>query len=392
MVKRILWLLSALVALLTGSSFAADIAVTAIKTPDGGLQPEVITDAGGNLHLLFFRGDPKAGDLFYAIRQDGAADFQASVKVNTRPKAAVAVGTIRGGHLAIGKDSSVHVSWMGSNQTRIVPDDHMTAPMLYTRSIDRGESFEPEKNVITSAYGLDGGGSLAADGLGNVHVVWHAPKSPGAEGEVNRTVWIASSKDNGENFGSEREIWSENTGVCGCCNLRAFAMPTGETFVLYRAATRMTERDMYLLRASVGAPGPRFSGSVAAAWSIARCPMSSASFSLGPDCLGAAWESEDQVFFSVMSTSTANRKIGPIENPKRGKAIHKHPSIAFDNDGNILLVWTVGRGWGSAGTAVWRVFQPNGDPTDQVGEQTGVPPWSKAAAVFHPENGFLVFY
>ncbi|MFT5470368.1 MAG: hypothetical protein ACI8UO_005496 [Verrucomicrobiales bacterium] len=389
--KRISFLLFALTTL-CGATFAADVAITTVKAPGGGLQPEVFVDADGNLHLLYFQGEPRAGNLMYTKRPAGAADFLTSVQVNTTPNAAVAMGTIRGGHLAIGKDASVHVSWMGSKATLPNPDDHKMSPMLYARSIDEGASFEPEKNVITNAYGLDGGGTVAADGLGNVHVVWHAPKRPGAEGEVNRTVWIASSKDNGATFAAEREIWNEKTGVCGCCGLRAFATPAGETFVLYRAATGGKDRDMYLLRASADDGAIRFNGSKAAEWSIQKCPMSSASFALGPNRIGAAWESEDKVFFSVMRPAAAGRKIGPIENPRRGNALHKHPSIAFDDDGNILLVWTVGRGWGSAGTAVWRVFKPNGDPTDQSGEQPGTPPWSKAAAVFHPVDGFLVFY
>lgn len=369
---------------------SAEVHVTPLKTPGGGLQPEVIVDADGNLHLLYFQGEPQAGNLMYAKRPAGSRDFLTAVKVNTTPNAAVAIGTIRGGQLAIGRDAGVHVSWMGSKRTLPAPDNHKMSPMLYARSVDGGKTFEPEKNVITSAYGLDGGGTVAADGLGNVHVVWHAPKSPNSEGEVNRTVWIASSNDNGASFAKEREIWSENTGVCGCCGLRAFATPAGETFVLYRAATGGKDRDMYLLRAR--APDMPFSGSKAATWSIQKCPMSSAAFAVGPSRIGAAWESEDKVFFSVMSPAVAGRQIGPVENPKRGDAIHKHPSIAFDDDGNVLLAWTIGRGWGSSGTAVWRVFLPDGEPTDQTGEKAGIPPWSKAAAVFHPEDGFLVFY
>jgi len=41
----------------------------------------------------------------------------------------------------------------------------------------------------------------------------------------------------------------------------------------------------------------------------------------------------------------------------------------------------------------WRVFTSDGKKTtEHSGEQAGVPPWSKAAAAFHPDDGFLVFY
>ena len=59
--------------------------------------------------------------------------------------------------------------------------------MLFTRLNDSGTAFEPERNLIQKAYGLDGGGTLAADDQGHVYVFWHAP-IPGTTGEQNRRV------------------------------------------------------------------------------------------------------------------------------------------------------------------------------------------------------------
>jgi len=39
----------------------------------------------------------------------------------------------------------------------------MKTPMLYTRLNDAGTAFEAERDLITVARGLDGGGSVAAD-------------------------------------------------------------------------------------------------------------------------------------------------------------------------------------------------------------------------------------
>ena len=36
-----------------------------LRIPSGGLQPEGAIDADGNLHLLYFAGEPAAGDLYY---------------------------------------------------------------------------------------------------------------------------------------------------------------------------------------------------------------------------------------------------------------------------------------------------------------------------------------
>ncbi len=366
--------------------------VTPVRTPADGLQPEVAINESGGISLLYFSGDPAAGDLYFTHRPAGGNDFTSAVRVNDQDGAAVATGTIRGGHLAVGREGEIHVAWMGSKRTWSTPDDHHSTPLFYARSVDGGRSFEPARNMITAAYGLDGGGSIAADRLGNVHVVWHAPRKPGAEGEYNRVVWVASSADSGGSFGAERQAWDEKTGVCGCCGLRSFAPAGGGLMLLYRAATRQTERDMYLLHADVGGFSVPFAGKKVAAWSVRKCPMSSASFTASRDRVGVAWESQDKVYFEVLDATGKNSIAGPIENPNGGKFPQKHPSVAFDNSGNILLVWTVGRGWGSASTALWRMFTPDGKPTEQTGEQAGVPPWSKAAALFHPDDGFLVFY
>ena len=71
------------------------------------------------------------------------------------------------------KNGRPHVAWMGSKLAEPrAPGKE--APMLYTRLNDDGTAFEPQRNVIQHAVGLDGGGSVAADAAGNVHVAWHA--------------------------------------------------------------------------------------------------------------------------------------------------------------------------------------------------------------------------
>jgi hypothetical protein len=191
---------------------ARKVALT--RVPNGGIQPQVAVDATGAVHMVYYKGDPGHGDLYYVRSRDGAT-FSTPMQVNSQPGAAVAAGNIRGAHIALGKtlgkNVRVHVAWNGSH----APTGKMgKEPMWYARIDDAGTAFEPERNVIQMAYGLDGGGSLAADTAGNVYVVWHAA-SPGTEGEGNRRVWIARSTDDGANFECERPVWDRATGACG---------------------------------------------------------------------------------------------------------------------------------------------------------------------------------
>src|SRR5438067_11003293 len=153
-------------------------------------------------------------------------------------------------------------------------------PLLYTRFNDAGTAFEPERNLITYAYGLDGGSSVAADPQGNVYVAWHAPKPGNTNGEAGRAVFIARSTDEGKTFQRETLATSEPTGACGCCGLRAFADNSGAVYIWYRAAAEKVNRNESLLisrdlRAD-------YEIAYSHPWKVATCPMSSACMSETP--------------------------------------------------------------------------------------------------------------
>jgi hypothetical protein len=214
------------------------------KTPNGGIQPQALTDSQGVLHVIYFAGDPAAGNIFYVRREPDEGGFTTPLQVNSQPGRAIAIGAIRGAHLSIGKGGRVHASWNGSKvATPRGPSNE--APMLYARMNDAKTGFEPQRNVMRFSGGLDGGGSLAADGKGNVYVTWHGKGD--VEGEAHRRVWVALSTDEGKTFAREVAAFSGETGACGCCGMRAFVDQGGIVRILYRAATGEVNRDMVLL-------------------------------------------------------------------------------------------------------------------------------------------------
>src|ERR1700726_2427868 len=77
------------------------------RVPDGGIQPRVAVAADGTIHLIYFSGDPAAGDIFY-VRNSGKP-----IRVNSHPGSAIALGNIRGPQLALGRSGRVHVAWNG---------------------------------------------------------------------------------------------------------------------------------------------------------------------------------------------------------------------------------------------------------------------------------------
>src|SRR6516162_8697426 len=118
-----------------------------VKTPNGGIQPQALVDSKGTLHLIYFKGDPAAGDLFYERRGAKEARFSAPIRVNSQAGSAIAVGTIRGGRLALGKNNRVHVAWNGSGKAA-PKGPGRGSPMLYSRMNDDGTAFEPQRNLM----------------------------------------------------------------------------------------------------------------------------------------------------------------------------------------------------------------------------------------------------
>ena len=101
---------------------AGDALVKVIRVPDGGVQPQAAVDSTGRVHLIYCTGDPAHGDVFYIMTTDGGK-FSKPIRVNSQVGSVVALGTVRGPQLAIGKDDRVHVAWMGSSVAELPEGD-----------------------------------------------------------------------------------------------------------------------------------------------------------------------------------------------------------------------------------------------------------------------------
>jgi hypothetical protein len=366
------------------SKQTTDGKVQLIRTPNNGIQPQVAVDPAGLIHLIYFTGDARSGDVFYTTSKDGIS-FTSPLRVNSQPGSAIAIGTIRGAHLSLGKNSRVHVSWMGSEHAQPKAPDG-TAPMLYTRMDNTGKAFEPQRNLIQQAPGLDGGGSVASDREGNVYVMWHAP-APGTRGEENRHIWLTRSTNEGKTFTPEVQVTKGTTGVCGCCSMRCYADGQGKLYVLYRSATAKIHRDMYLLTSSD--KGLHFKSEFIQPWEVGTCPMSSMFLSEAGRGTLATWETAGQVFFTQIDRETGSHRspVGPTEAKSA-----KHPVVATNRNGETMMVWTEGTGWNRGGSVAWQTFDRDGKTTSRKGHNEGVPKWSMVAVFARPDGGWTILY
>ncbi len=358
-------------------------AMRLIRLPDGGIQPQVAVDRDAGVHAVYFKGEPAAGDLFYT-RLDAAGSWTPAVRVNSQAGSAIATGNVRGARMAIGRNRRIHVAWNGSKDAAPAAPGGAT-PMLYTRSNVSGTAFEPQRNVVQVATGLDGGGAVAADSQGRVFVAWHAG-GPESTGEGDRRVWIAASSDEGASFAREEPVSPRPTGACGCCGMAGLVDRRGDVYLLYRSARDVVHRDTYLLISDDG--GRRFGSTRLQEWNIGACPMSTFALAEGPGGVRAAWETGGQVQFARVDAGAVGAAIeapGPIRT-------RRHPVLAVSARGDVLLAWTEGMSWQRGGSVAWQVFDTAGRPVGESGRAPGVPTWSLVAAYAGRDGVFRIVY
>ena len=344
-------------------------------------------DKNDVVHLIYLTGDPARADILYTRSSDGGSTWAKAVRVNSQPGSAIAIGTVRGPHLAIGRNGRVHVAWMGSSLAQPKAPDG-TSGMLYTHLSSDGAAFEPQRNVITTHSGLDGGASIAADDAGHVFVAWHAPEHrPGTE--QDRRVWVARSTDDGKSFAPEACISDPATGACACCGMRIMTAD-GKLFVLYRGASEQVNRGMFLIDATSELTDAH--DRQIAPMKIGMCVMSTASLAGSQNAILAAWETHEQVVWSALDPAhpekIAAHRVAPSDD--RGQ---KHPAIASNASGQVLVAWAEGTGWNKGGSVAWQLFDASGSPLPEAGGQSAnLPVWGSPAVFAKPGGGFVIVY
>jgi len=364
------------VLLLTAFSFGE---VTLLRVPDSGIEPQAAIDAKGTIHLVYYKGADSRGDLFYSTTVDGKA-FSPALQVNSQKGSALAVGAVRGAQMALGREGRVHVAWMGSGVAEPKAPGNAT-PLLYTRMGLDG-TFEPQRNVISKYVGLDGGPSIAADEVGHVCIAWHAPGRANA-GEADRRVWLARSINDGGAFQPEIQIAGQ--GVCACCSLKIAIDPDGKIFGLFRQAKDKTQRGTVYF--GYGMLGNLTFEREIAPMESGKCIMSTFALAQTADQRVTAYETSGEIFLNLIP------KIGPSRAKEISVGEGKHPSIAINAKGEILVARAVGTSWGKGGSVAWQVFDAGGQPiAGQSGTADGLPVWSYPAAIARSDGSFVVFY
>ena len=119
--------------------------------------------------------------------------------------------------------------------------------------------------------------------------------------------------------------------------------------------------------------------------------MSTMALVEGSNGVVAAWETDGQIYFASSKPGTT-AFTEPRAAPGDGQG-RKHPALAINARGDLLLAWTEGTGWQQGGSLAWQVYDRDGKPTEQKGRvDRGIPVWSLPAAVAHSDGTFTILH
>ena len=352
-----------------------------MAVPDGGIQPQAVLDARGTIHLIYYKGEPSGGDLYYVRRGASDAAFSAPIRVNGDAGSAISAGAVRGGRIALGRNGWVHVAWNAAHP--VDRDGMQVTPMWYSRLAPGSHAFEPQRAIGTHTKYLDGGGTVAADGAGHVYVIWHAAGP--VEGEMHRQLFVAASTDDGTRFAPDRVLPNAG-GACGCCGTAALVDDAGRLQILYRSAADGIHRDAtwMTVRASGAQPPIRLQP-----WNLPACPMTTFAIAQAADALVGAWVVEQQIYTASLNPVT---QAAAAPSAMTGSAVRNHPAVAISKSGERLFAWIEGANRSRDGSLAWEIRDRTGARIAGESAAGTIPPLSLIAPLARGDGSFLLIY
>ena len=352
--------------------------VNVVQAPTNCLVPEVVMDTKGVLHMVY----GLEHHAFYVRSTDNGRTFTVPVKVNSTGTVETKMGE-RGPKLAVGNDGNIHVVWMDEWAPGV------KTFVRYSRSLDGGKSFEPLKTVSTMS-GIDGV-TVTADGKGNVVAFWHVMVEP--KPEVKAATWLHTTRstDNGVSFSENEKVIITNLSglACSMCMMRARAGSDGNVYLAFRSAVDSI-RDFYVLKGRI--TENRFAAMRVNEdnWKIDFCPMCGPELTFGAEGQAlCAFMSRQKIYWAVSDSGQGafRRHVATPGNEEK----EIYPTAIANRQGNVLLVWQVGR-MAVKGTATvkWARYSKDGKPTGETGVVGKSFAGTKATAFVGNDDNFYI--
>lgn len=369
--------------LLSLAVHAAEPTVVIQATPDGGLQPRLVSDAQGGLHLLYFkkrleRRDAREGNLYYRPWLADEERFGTQVRVSSQAFAVQAFAIARAA-MAIDGSGRLHVVWY-------LPRSNA---YFYTRSDASRSRFEPQRQIVSeNLEGIDAGADVAARG-DRVAVVWGAGD---LSAEHERAMFGRFSTDNGASFGAEQRISNPDLGACACCAMAVDYLESDSLLLAYRSAIDGIGRHMQLLTVEMAGEDAQ-SGRYEPVtefqeWEASYCPLSTNDISLEGERPWLVFETESRIIQMPLPDGERSA-VGEAFMETR----QKNPSVAVNEAGQRLVAWGEAISHTRGGRLNLRLFSEDGEDMGvRLDEDIQIGDFSFPAAAALPDGRFLLLH
>jgi hypothetical protein len=353
-------------------------------TPDDGVQPRLVTDTSGNVHLLYFKKRLRApaareGNLYYRQYLPEQGQFSQPIKVSSQAFNIQSYSIARAA-MAIDGEGRAHVMWYLPRSEKY----------FYARSNAERTAFEEQRSMVTDyILGHDAGGDIAAFG-NQVAIVWGAGD---LSREAERTMFARFSHDGGATFGRETMISNPDFGACGCCSLAADYLSEQELLVAYRSAIDGVGRHMQLLTVEGvdNAPtGSRYADMQALReWEASFCPLSTNDIAANlPDRKWLVFETQSRIVQMSLPDGDPQAVREPFSETRQ-----KNPAVASNAEGQRLIAWGEAISHTRGGRLNMQLFDEAGVMAGfDFNEDIAIGEFSFPAVAAIGPNSFLVLY
>ncbi len=344
-----------------------------IRVPQEGISPDVAVRPSGEIYLVFVQGK----NTMFAVSSDGGINFSPPIRLNRDPETVLA-GHERGPKIAVGKDGTLHVVWMGIQSGRL----------YYARRLPRSETFSQARNLLDAPTHVDGV-TVAADDQGNVLVAWLDARLPAdSRNPVSLPIFRALSRDNGRMFSPDQLLQARHPlQACACCALKSAAATEDQFVVAFRGAYNNV-RDPFLAHVAVG-PGnraPTVTKIQDDKWNFNACPMSGPWIAPGPHPgeIWAAWMSQGHVYYAEAVDN--GKHFAKARSPSGAQeGVENHPIVLLNARGEIFFAWEDRR------KLRWQITDRAGKVLDS-GEAGNLPDNSKATGFVDRVGNFCLVF
>lgn len=356
-----------------------------MPTPDSGVQPRLVQDESGGIHLLYFkkrinRPAAREGNLYYREFDADTGQFGNPVRVSSQAFNMQTFALARSA-MAIGGDGRIHVMWYLPRQSEFI----------YSRSNPERNSFEEQRSLVSeNVEGIDAGGDVAAFG-DQVAIVWGAGD---LAKEDERSIFARFSHDSGASFGEELMIANPALGACACCSLAVGYDSEQLLYLVYRSAIDGTGRHMQILSIKDVDSSPTESNYLPLEnlqnWEASFCPLSTNDIELNVGEKNfAVFETESRIVVKDLQDSLAAFKVAEPYTETR----QRNPAIAINADSELLVVWGEAISNSRGGRLNLRIFSESGVETGyRLPQEIQIRDYSFPAAASMPNGDFLVLY